>query len=150
MCCAVIKNCIFCFGGSTRVAYGSSQARSCIRATAASHSHSGSEPHLWHLWHCQILNPLSDTRGRTCVLIDTNQILNHWATMGTPSPDHWSIAAEHLTTLYKWNFESNLIGFRGKWSFLFFFFLPEDWGAISYKLHILQNAFFQKVKYRGR
>ena len=33
---------------------------------------------------CQILNPLSEARDRTCVLMDASQIRFYWATMGTP------------------------------------------------------------------
>ena len=32
----------------------------------------------------QILNPRSEARNQTCVLMDTNQICFSWATMGTP------------------------------------------------------------------
>ena len=32
----------------------------------------------------QILNPLSEARDRTCILMDTNQIRFHCTTMGTP------------------------------------------------------------------
>ena len=35
-------------------------------------------------WQCQILNPLSEVRDRTCVLMDTSQIRFHCTTMGTP------------------------------------------------------------------
>ena len=63
------------------VAYGSSQARDRIGAVAAGphHSHAGS-------WQCWILNPLSEARDRTCVLMDPSQIRYHWATMGTLKP----------------------------------------------------------------
>ena len=37
------------------------------------------------LQQCQILNPLNGTRDRTCILMDTNQVHSHWATIGTPS-----------------------------------------------------------------
>ena len=33
---------------------------------------------------CWILNPLSEARDRTCVLMDTSRIHFHWATTGTP------------------------------------------------------------------
>ena len=32
----------------------------------------------------QILNPLSEARDQTCILMDANQIRFHWATTGTP------------------------------------------------------------------
>ena len=50
------------------MAFGSSQARGPIRAIAASLHHSS--------WQCQILNPLSEARDRTRVLMNTSQILN--------------------------------------------------------------------------
>ena len=37
------------------------------------------------LWQCQILNPLSEARDCTHILMDTSQVCYHWATMGTPS-----------------------------------------------------------------
>ena len=62
-------------------AYGSPQARGQLRAVAGSlhHSHSnvGSELCLWptpQLRQCQILNPLSEARDRTHVLMDTSWV----------------------------------------------------------------------------
>ena len=51
--------------------YGSSQARGRMGAGAAGlcHSHSSS-------WQCWILNPLSEVRDRTCILMDTSWGLN--------------------------------------------------------------------------
>ena len=44
--------------------------------------------HIFNLHHgsrqCRSLNPLSEARDRTCVLMVTSQIRFHWATMGTP------------------------------------------------------------------
>ena len=37
-----------------------------------------------NLGHHQILNPLSKGRSWTHILMDTNQVHYHWATMGTP------------------------------------------------------------------
>jgi len=34
--------------------------------------------------HCWILNPLSEARDRTCVLMDASRLRFHWATMGSP------------------------------------------------------------------
>ena len=72
------------------VAYGGPQARGRIRATAAGppHSHSNAEsklPATYTTAHDQrrILNPLSEARDGTCVLMDASQIRFHWATMGT-------------------------------------------------------------------
>ena len=69
---------------ATAAAYGSSQARGHIRAAAAglhhSHSNAGFEPHLpptpHSSWQRQILNPLSETRDQTCILMDTSAVLN--------------------------------------------------------------------------
>ena len=63
------------------MAYGGSQARGGIGAVAAgqhhSHSNMGSEPYL-HLHHSSqqfcILNPLSEARDRTHVLMDANRV----------------------------------------------------------------------------
>ena len=35
---------------------------------------------------CRILNPLSEARARTRVLMETTQVPYHWATTGTPVP----------------------------------------------------------------
>ena len=53
---------------TTPMTYGGSQARGWIGATAAGLHHS-SRPR-------QILDPLSEARFQTCVLMDTNQVLN--------------------------------------------------------------------------
>ena len=37
------------------------------------------------LWQCQILNLLSKARDWTCILMDSSRVLNHWATVETPS-----------------------------------------------------------------
>ena len=70
-----------CVFRATPVAHGSSQARGPIGAVAAglwhSHSHVGSEPRL-DLHHrsrqCWILNPLSEARDRTWVLMDASRV----------------------------------------------------------------------------
>ena len=42
---------------------------------------------LYHRsWQCQILNPLSEARDRTCILVDMSQIHFWWATTGTLRP----------------------------------------------------------------
>ena len=78
-------------------AYGSSQARDPVGATAAglhhSHSNTGSGPYLQPTprvcnlhhssWQQQILNPLREARDQTCVLTDTSWIHFHCATTGT-------------------------------------------------------------------
>ena len=44
---------------------------------------------IWDLqhssWQHQILNPPSEARDWTCILMDTSWICFHWATLGTPS-----------------------------------------------------------------
>ena len=53
-----------------------------------------------HLHHssqqCQILNPLTEAKGRTHILMDTSQICFHLATMGTPK-----IVSIFKVTIYK-------------------------------------------------
>ena len=74
---------IFFFFRTAPVAHGGSQARGRIGAGAAAASHSTATPDLsciYDLHHssqqCQILNPLSEARDQTWVLMDTSQILN--------------------------------------------------------------------------
>ena len=80
----------FCLFGAAPVAYGGSQARDLIRAIAAglphSHSHTRSEPRLWHhsSGQCWILNPLSEARDGTGNLMVLKRIRIHCTTMGTP------------------------------------------------------------------
>ena len=50
------------------VAYGNSQSRGPVRASAAGLCHSS--------WHCWILNPLSEARDQTHIFMDTSQIPN--------------------------------------------------------------------------
>ena len=69
-----------------------SGTRGWIRAAAAcphhSHSNARSEPCFWptpQLTAMLILNPLREARDQTLTLVDTSQLLTHWATMGTPT-----------------------------------------------------------------
>ena len=66
------------------MAYGSSQARGWIGAAAVgqphNHSKAKSEPCLQPTWLHWILNPLSEARDQTHVLMDANC----WTMMGTP------------------------------------------------------------------
>ena len=39
----------------------------------------------WSSWQCQILNPLSEARDWTCILMDTSPIHFCWVMMGAPS-----------------------------------------------------------------
>ena len=62
-------------------AYGGSQARGGIRTVAASlhHSHMGSEPRLQptpQLTATPVLNPLSEAREQTHVLMDARMLVN--------------------------------------------------------------------------
>ena len=82
----------FVFFRAAPSAYGGSHARGPIRTVAAglhhSHSHTRSEPWLWPIYHssqhCRILNPLSEARDRTHVLMNISQIRVCWAATGTP------------------------------------------------------------------
>ena len=95
--------CLFVFRAGP-IAYGSSQARSWIRARAANLHHS--QPH--QIWAMSVtyttahgnagsLNPQNKARDQTLILMDTNHILFHCTIMGTPSyysfalyfPDGW-------------------------------------------------------------
>ena len=64
-----------CLFTATPAAYGSSQARGRIRATAAS-----DPSHILNLYHSLqqqgTFNPLSKTRDQTHILMDTNPVLN--------------------------------------------------------------------------
>ena len=50
-------------------------------------------------WQHQILNPLSEARDWTCILMDTSLVRYHWATMGTPI---FSFIKELLITICCW------------------------------------------------
>ena len=81
----------FCLFRAKTLAYGGSQARGWIRATATglhrSHSSARSESHLQlipQLPATWILNPLNEARAWTCVFMGPSHICFCWATMGTP------------------------------------------------------------------
>ena len=66
---------------ATLLAYGSSQAKVRIRAVASSlhNSHRNLDlSHICHLlhssWQLWILNPLSESKDGTCILMDTSRI----------------------------------------------------------------------------
>ena len=88
------------------VAYGGSQARGQTRAAAAilhhSHSNSRSKPRLRHHSSQQrwILNPLSEARDWTHILMDTNRVHFHWTTMGTPKS---VVFLSEWTTVAAWD-----------------------------------------------
>jgi len=104
---------------ATSATYWNSQVRGHTGAAAASlhHNHSNVgfqsclQPHHTtshhSSWQCWILNPLSKARAWTQVLIDTNWVGYHWATMGTPQNDflllpwcHSSSSTTHLHILH--------------------------------------------------
>ena len=89
---AIYKGKIFFFFlRASHAAYGSYQARGRIGAVAASqyYSHSNVGYKAWDPYcssqPCWILNPLSEARDRTCVLLDTSRVHYCWDTMGTPT-----------------------------------------------------------------
>ena len=78
----------FCLFRAATTAYGGSQARGLIGATAASlhHSHSNfkSKPCLKPTAQRQIFNPLSEAKDRTHKLMVPSWIHFHCTMMGTP------------------------------------------------------------------
>ena len=71
----------FCIFRTAPAAYGGSQPRGPIGAAPAGLHHSLSNADLscvfdlhQSLWQCQILNPLSEARDRTLVLMHTSQV----------------------------------------------------------------------------
>ena len=68
----------FCLFRATPAAYRGSQFRGQIRATAAGLHHSSRQ--RW------IINPLSEARDRTCILMVLSQIHFRCSTTGTPCP----------------------------------------------------------------
>ena len=98
----------FCLSRAAPTAYGGSQARDLIGAVAAglchSHSNAGSVLCLWpnhSPWQHQILNPLSEARDRTWILMDASR----WATVGTPQPYiSWNIFSATTTPFGNSNF----------------------------------------------
>ena len=59
------------------VAYGSSQARCWTGAAAGACATATTTPDLSHIaYDHQILNPLSEARDQTCILMDISQVLN--------------------------------------------------------------------------
>ena len=66
---------VFCLFMAAPEAYGGSQGRGRIRATAAGLHHSHSNGNLHHSsWQCWFLNPLSKARDQTHILMDTSQV----------------------------------------------------------------------------
>ena len=93
---------VFCLFKAAPAAYGGSQARDLIRATAASlcQSHGRPDPsHICNPHHssrqCQILNPLIEARDRTCNLMIPSRICFHCPTDRTPKI--WKILMFHIS-----------------------------------------------------
>ena len=78
---------VFCLFRATPSVYGGSQARGWIGAAAVSLHHSSRQR--------QILNPLSEARERTCVLMDTRQIPFHRATTGALTGSNINLTQKH-------------------------------------------------------
>ena len=81
---------------------GSNQSCSCW----LHHSHSNvGQSHIFHLhhssWQCQILNPLSGARDRTCILMDTSQVLNPLCHNGN-SPQYFNMIFLNLCSIFSY------------------------------------------------
>ena len=81
--------CLFVFFRAALMACEDSQARGRIGAVAAGLCHSNASLSCTcdlhrSLWQCRILNPMSEARDRTSILVDTSQTCFCWAMMGTP------------------------------------------------------------------
>ena len=67
---------------------GSNRSYSCQLNTTATATAMQDPSHVCDLNHIsqqhRILNPLSEARNRTRILVDTSHILYCWATIGTP------------------------------------------------------------------
>ena len=74
--CVCVCVCV-CLFRAAPAAYGNSQARGWIKASAANLHHSS--------WQRQVLNPMREARDWTCDLMDTNWVHYHWATIRTPA-----------------------------------------------------------------
>ena len=80
----------FCLFKIEPTANGGSQAGGWIRSVAVSYAIATATPDLSCVCErhhsskqCQILNPLSGAKDRTCILMDTSWVHCHWATMRT-------------------------------------------------------------------
>ena len=79
----------FCLFRAAPEAYGSSQAKGPSELQLLAYATATPDPSrvcdLHHSsWQPQILNPLSEARGRTCVLMDTGPIHFCYTMTGTP------------------------------------------------------------------
>ena len=91
----------FCFFRATIPARGSSHARGQLEVAAASLHHSprnaGSEPQVWQ---CQILNPLSEAKHWTHILMDTIWVCNPLSHKGN-SINFWLCITMYIK--YNWS-----------------------------------------------
>ena len=106
----------FSFFRAATVAYGSSQARDTIRATAASLHQTTETQDLSHvcdlhhsLHQCRVLNPLNEARDRTRVLTDASRIHFCCTMMRTPELSFFNASS------LQWTFsrgQSSVLGKR--------------------------------------
>ena len=96
----ILHDCFLFPFRATLAAYVSAQARGRIGSTAAGlhHGHAVGDPShvcdLGHsLWQRWILNPLSEARDRTCILMDTSQVFN--------LPSHNGNVISHMIIFWK-------------------------------------------------
>ena len=80
----------FCLFRATPAANGGFQARGPIGVELPAYITATPDPSsvcdLRHRsWHLQILNPLSEARDQTCLLMDASRVRYHCATMGIPT-----------------------------------------------------------------
>ena len=78
--------CLFSLFRAIPTAYGGSQARGPIGATPGPSFVCEQHHSSWQHW---ILNPLRETRDRTCIPMNTSQIRFCWAMRGTPPWNVW-------------------------------------------------------------
>ena len=92
-------------------------------------------------WQLQILNPLSETRDQTCILMDTGQIHFHWAMTGTPD-----LPLLNFIEFHNWMRYSNLVQcFQIRWGSWGLWHRPSDLSAqllyIMFYVHDLNQVF---------
>ena len=114
--CFVLLSFFFSFRATPK-AYGGSQARGQIGSVAAG-LHTATA--TWDLscicnvhhssGQCWILNPLSEARDWTCILMDPSQICFRWATMETPQchfvilPQYFMAELVMPSSVNKWSY----------------------------------------------
>ena len=78
--------------------------RATVTGLHHSHSNTRSEPGILHhsWWQCQILNPLSEAKDRTCIFRDARQIRFWWATTGTPGSFFFFFLATPVACRSSW------------------------------------------------